>query len=75
MRVTIWDDDTPTGRQDDSLGIRFDMVDEFIFNYTAPAGDIERTFVFDGIRQKNKTRYDSYLTYSYLCLLSKNIVL
>lgn len=55
--MTIWDDDGTLRLQDDSLAIKYDMVDEFIFNYTAPAGDIERTFVFDGVRTKNKTRY------------------
>lgn len=48
--ITVWDSDQ------ENLFVPFDMVDEFNFNYMAPAGQVSYD-CYDGIRNRPKSRF------------------
>lgn len=52
MALTVWDDD-----KDEMSNGDFEMVDEFIFNITTPAGLPRQTLRLDGDRPAFKSRY------------------
>lgn len=50
MKITVWDSDQ------ENLFVPYDMVDEFNFDYTKPAGQ-NYYDCYDGIRNRPKSRY------------------
>lgn len=51
MTLTMWDSDV-----DVRSPIPFDLIDEFVFNFTEPAGAEYKTFDIPGVRPDPKSK-------------------